>query len=244
MSRLREFAAAAGFAALCAASARAADVPQLPPPPIGAPIEKRPVYREDFSTGWYLRGDLGYAWPNISSATASTGSGLNASTLGKQYDVGFGVGIKSRWFRSDVTIDYASPFNYTGSLATSGDTTAKIQATSVLLNAYADLGTWYRLTPYIGVGVGAANVRLTSVSQPGFTGPTSANRWNLAWAAMAGVGWTVAPNLVIDFGYRFRSVGDAKSAGDAVGNLTFKNITANEVRVGLRWSFDDLYSDR
>jgi opacity protein-like surface antigen len=57
---------------------------------------------------------------------------------------------------------------------------------------------------------------------------------------MAGVGFTVSSNLVADLGYRYLNLGDTKSATDASGAMTFKNIAAHEVRVGLRWSFDDL----
>lgn len=56
---------------------------------------------------------------------------------------------------------------------------------------------------------------------------------------MLGVGYTVTPNVVADIGYRYLNLGDAKSA-DALGFMTFKNIASHQVRVGLRWSFDDL----
>ncbi len=242
MSQLRSLAVAIAMTASFAVNAHAADMPRLPPPIDSPPIvEKRPVIKEIFDSGWYLRGDLGYAWPQVSSATASTGASLSNSSLGKAYDAGFGVGVKSRWFRSDVTIDYSAPFTYSGTRLSAGDTTAKIQSTAVLFNVYADLGTWYRLTPYIGVGVGTANVRVSDIVQPGFNGANSASRWNLAWAAMGGVGWTVAPNLVIDIGYRYRNVGDAKGPDDTTGHLTFRNVAAHEIRAGIRWSFDDLY---
>ncbi len=241
MGQLRSVAVAVLVTVSFAASALAADMPRFPPPIDAPPIaEKHPV-KEIFDSGWYLRGDLGYAWSQVSSATASTGASLANGSLGNGYTVDFGVGVKSRWFRSDVTVDYASPVTYTGTLNSAGDTTAKIQSTAVLFNVYADLGTWYRLTPYIGVGVGTANVRVSEITQPGFNGPSSASRWNLAWAAMGGVGWTVAPNLVIDIGYRYRNVGDAKGPDDTVGHLTFRNVAAHEIRAGLRWSFDDLY---
>ena len=72
-----------------------------------------------------------------------------------------GAGIKSNWLRTDVTIDYASPLKYQGTVATAGDTTAKIQATTALFNGYLDLGTWYRITPYIGAGAGVAYARVS-----------------------------------------------------------------------------------
>lgn len=234
----------AGGIAFLAAAAHAADMPRLPPP-IEPPIEKPvPVLRDIFLTGWYLRGDVGYRWDRASRVTSVTGTNLTDSNFGKDYTVGGGAGFRSRWFRTDLTVDYATGFNYTGTFLAPGDTTAKIQSTTVLLNGYADLGTWYRLTPYVGVGAGGANVHLSGLTSPGFNGPTSSTRWNFAWAAMAGVGWTVARNMVIDFGYRYLSAGDVKSESGTTGNVTFKNVYAHELRLGLRWSFDDLYGDR
>jgi hypothetical protein len=33
--------------------------------------------------------------------------------------------------------------------------------------------------------------------------------------------------------------GDVDTASDAAGAMTLKNLAAHEVRVGVRWSFDD-----
>jgi opacity protein-like surface antigen len=118
-------------------------------------------------------------------------------------------------------------------VAAPDDTTAKIQSVNLLANGYLDLGTWYRLTPYIGAGAGMAMVRVTDVP-----GGSDHSRWNFAWAGMAGVAWTVTPNLQVDFGYRYLDVGKAQSGGSAP--VTFDNVAGHEVRVGMRWSFDDL----
>jgi opacity protein-like surface antigen len=61
----------------------------------------------------------------------------------------------------------------------------------------------------------------------------------LAWALMAGFGYAVAPNLMVDLGYRYLNFGDLTVGSDA-GAMTLKNLAAHEVRVGVRWSFDDL----
>lgn len=154
-----------------------------------------------------------------------------------------GAGIKGSWLRTDFTIDYASALNYQGSIASSGDTTAKIQATTALFNGYLDLGTWYHITPYIGAGAGVAYARLfdyASTAAPPFSGDTAKNQWNFAWAAMAGVGVALSHNLMLDAGYRYLNIGDLSTGSDAFGQMTLKNVAAHEVRVGLRWSFDDI----
>jgi opacity protein-like surface antigen len=231
-----------------ASLAEAADMPGYPPPLPPPPVrEVRPVLL-DFSTGWYLRGDLGYYWgKGLDPETTAPFSNPTNSSYGKGYTVGGGFGYKSRWLRTDVTIDYMAPMDYTGSAVTADDTTAKIQATTALFNGYIDLGTWYRITPYIGGGVGAAYVSVydyISTGAPPFAGDHHKDQWKFAWALTSGVAIAVAPNLMIDAGYRYLNLGDVATGSDAIGSTTFKNVAAHEVRVGLRWSFDDIYVPR
>jgi opacity protein-like surface antigen len=126
--------------------------------------------------------------------------------------------------------------------ASPGGTSAKVSASTILFNGYLDLGTWYRATPYIGAGAGTARVSISdysSAAMPPFSGDGSRSKWNFAWAAMAGVAYAISSNMMVDVGYRYLNIGDATTGSDAFGSTTLKNIAAHEVRVGLRWSFDD-----
>ena len=127
--------------------------------------------------------------------------------------------------------------------ATPGGTSAKVSASTFLFNGYLDLGTWYRATPYIGAGAGAARMRISdyaSTAMPPFSGDGANTKWNFAYAGMAGIAYAISPNTMIDVGYRYINFGDVTTGGDAFGSMTVKQIAAHEVRVGLRWSFDDL----
>jgi opacity protein-like surface antigen len=239
--------AVVGAMTVQAAGAMAADMPNTLPPP----AEYNPPFKEwrlpssfNFNTGWYLRGDLGYNWGRLDSAESATGyASPTNNDLGSSFVGGVGAGFKSSWLRTDLTIDYSSPAKYKGTIATPDDVTAKISAASALFNGYLDLGTWYHATPYIGAGAGVAYVITSdyvSTVAPPFSGDTSHSQWNFAWALMAGVGYRVTPNLMLDVGYRYIDFGDAKPKSDSFGTMTFKDVAAHEVRVGLRWSFDDL----
>jgi opacity protein-like surface antigen len=239
--------AVAGALSLPAAGAIAADMPNTLPPAYEHPaVLPAPIV--DLNTGWYLRGDLGYNWAHIDGAQSATGfpsptdNKLNGAAM-----AGVGAGIKTQWLRTDLTVDYSLPMKYEGAIRAPNDTTAKISAVSMLFNGYLDLGTWYHATPYLGAGAGTAFLQTSdymSSAAPPFTGDTAHKQWNFAWAVMAGVGYAVAPNLMIDVGYRYIDFGDVRTNADAFGAMTFKNIAAHEVRIGLRWSFDDLYSTR
>jgi opacity protein-like surface antigen len=236
--------AIAGALAAQITTTMAADMPgTLPPPGYPTRIVERTPPLFDANLGWYLRGDIGYAFGRIDSAQSVPGfPNPTASKLGNGYFGGVGGGFKSKWLRTDVTFDYNSALKYTGTIAAPGDVTAKMTAWSALFNGYIDLGTWYRMTPYIGAGAGAAMVNVSdyaSTAAPPFAGGLSRAQWNFAWAGMAGIGFVISPNTVIDLGYRYINFGDAKTGTDASGAMTFKNLAAHEVRIGLRWSFDD-----
>ena len=242
MSRLKGL-TIAGVLAAQVTTAMAADMPgTYAPLPIPERLQPRTF---ETNSGWYLRGDLGYDWGQTNDPQSQSGyPSAKTSALGNSPSGGFGFGIKRNWMRTDVTIDYAAAKDYKGTIATPDDVTAKTSAWSVLFNGYLDLGSWYRVSPYIGAGVGAARVRVfdyaSSVAPP-FAGGTSNTQWNFAWAAMAGVGVTLSSNLMMDAGYRYINYGDASSAADSFGSMKFKNLAAHEVRVGLRWSFDDYH---
>jgi opacity protein-like surface antigen len=234
MAWLRMSVTAAAALAMTGALARAADMP-------GYPSSPPPDYRSallDFNTGWYLRGDIGGRWGQLTGVqSVAPNPNPTDSSLGQGMIGSLGVGIKSNWLRTDVTVDYASPLNYQGTLASAGDTTAKIQATTALFNGYLDLGTWYRVSPYIGAGAGVAYVHVFDyATTASFSGDTSRTQWNFAYAGMAGIAFAVSNNLMMDVGYRYLNFGDVNT-----GAMTFRNVAAHEVQVGLRWSFDDLH---
>lgn len=242
MGLVRKSVIAIAGAAAGVSAAFAADMPRTRPTDLPPPTYVRPAMQP--LSGWYLRGDIGYRWGHVSGTTttapfASPGS----EKLGSSFAGGLGIGLKSDWLRTDGTIDFGSPMKYESTTVTANDTSAKVSAITALFNGYLDLGSWYGATPYIGAGVGAARLRVTeyqSTVAPPFTNDGSRSQWNFAWAGMAGVAYKVAPNMQLDVGYRYLALGDVSTGGDAFGNTTIKNIANHEVRVGLRWSIDDL----
>lgn len=224
---------------LVSEAAIAADMPgTVMPPPDVAPLSL-PIARP----AWYLRGDLGYYSGTMGGAQSAPGfASPTANDNGNGFIGGVGAGVKSDWLRTDVTVDYTA-MKYSGTIATPGDVTAKVNAVTALFNGYLDLGSWYGVTPYLGAGAGVANLRTSdyaSTVAPPFAADMSRSQWKFAWAVMGGIGYSIAPNLTIDAGYRYVNFGDVATAADSFGSMTLKNLAAHEVRVGVRWSFDDL----
>jgi opacity protein-like surface antigen len=234
--------------ALSVSAARAAD---LPPPP---PVEQvAPIVFE--TSGWYLRGDIGYGWYNngdFYQYELATSSGIGVwdnidGGDGVVADVGIGYKFNN-WFRADATVGYRFDHDVTGHAFLATNPAAenwwygKVNNTVLLANGYIDLGTWGGFTPYVGAGIGAAYTNSSwnplVGTAPGVSG------WNLAWALMAGFSYAVSSNLAIDIGYRYIHLGDTNSGAFSCPNSSctqtpvyYKDMAASDVRVGLRWTF-------
>jgi Opacity protein and related surface antigens len=230
-----------GLVLLSAGTASAADMRDFPP---SAPLlQNAPLLVDEFSSGWYLRGDVGYRWNKLDDVT---GIGPTPTVQDNKIDdswmIGGGVGYKWEWFRTDLTLDYGFKSKFASDSPLAGnDFTAKIDNVTGLVNVYGDLGTWWGFTPYIGGGIGFARLQVGDfrVKSSGVDDAPSNDKWNFAWAYMAGISYKVTGNYLIDLGYRHVNMGDITTGVDSIGDkLTFKKLTSDEVRLGFRYVLD------
>ena len=248
----------------------AADMPSImPAPPMYAPP---PV--EDFG-GWYLRGDIGFSNQKVKNVLDTNSAAYNnvavsqTSSFGSAGIFDLGVGYRfNNWLRVDVTGQYRGNSNFTGLdtitgtgpfvgfVGTDSYTATKSEAV-FLANAYADLGTWWCVTPFIGAGVGTARVSIANFTDTGdfinggqahsFNSAGQNSQWNFAWALHAGLAYKVAPGLTLEIAYSYLDMGKGltgpTNSFDQVTNTThapfsFNNITSNDVMLGLRWDLN------
>jgi opacity protein-like surface antigen len=243
MSRVLPIAAAimVGFTANFA---HAADL--LPPLP---DLDKPLIGDRPLGTGWYLRGDVGIGSTKIGSAVSEDAPGTRDHTnrrMGSAMSLGAGAGYQfNSWLRADVTIDHRFDARYRGRTRDGGADwhhQGQLSATTVLANAYLDLGTWYAFTPYIGAGLGFSSKRLNQyeITSGGATVATlpGRNRNDFAWALMAGVAIDTGANTSLDLGYRYLNLHNAGTAATAGhGSVSLRKIESHEFRAGLRWQF-------
>src|SRR5665647_2496006 len=244
MGRLKTLVVSGSALALSAALAQAADMPDYPTLPPPFLLQERPQQPVELSSGWYLRGDIGYRFQHIGSSSSGDTTmvpSLDSAKLDNAFLGGLGAGYKAGWFRFDLTGDYGWRGKYNAT--TTGGTTiaGKIDSFTVMLNGYLDLGTWAGITPYVGAGIGGANLIFSGYENPSAAAPMPStavpiHRWNTAWAAMAGVSYNFARNLLLDVGYRHADMGDVN--GGPSGQLTVKRLTGDEIRVGIRYLID------
>lgn len=121
-----------------------------------------------------------------------------------------------------------------------------IKTYTLMLNLYHDLGKWGQVTPYVGAGVGIAYNIMSDVyftDNPALVNRIAGDRdISLAWSLMAGLGYQVSNNAILDIGYRYLDMGKATSerhdnAGFINPRVRVEDITAHEFKVGLRYHF-------
>jgi opacity protein-like surface antigen len=255
----------AGAAALFSTAAFAADMPSIMPPP---PMQYAAPVQEDFG-GWYLRGDIGVGSQSFNKAhaviedfTAEKFSYRDNGFSGVSF-YGIGAGYQFNSFlRADITGEFRgrSSFNSKqyGSMGSVESLNGSMSSWVAMANIYADLGTWYCITPFVGAGVGVArntvhdlyDTALYNPFLPGAPGIVTAyaddagTKTSLAYALHAGLSYKVTPNLTVELAYRYLNLGDAASGNfhnadpafsTHPGPTTFKDIVSHDVKIGVRW---------
>ena len=262
-----KFLVAAGAVTLMSSAAFAADMPIAPPPMSYAPPPVEDFggwyLRGDIGMTNQRSDNLVLTTANP-AGFANAGMGWDSSTL---YDIGVGYRFNN-WLRADVTGQYRGAASFHGSqfstvgvlgpgISAVDNYTASKSEWVAMVNGYVDLGTWWCMTPFVGAGVGMSRNTISGFRDDGIlnnggqamssTFGATASKWNFAWALHAGVAYNVTRNVSLELAYSYMNLGDGVTGptnsfdGVTVVNasgFTFKNITSNDVKLGVRWQFD------
>ena len=241
--------------------AAAADILVPAPIPAGAPTSEEDIFVPapvpiPQTMRYYLRGDIGASFSDTGNArfaadaTATSDAELSDTTV-----VGIGAGVYfSPRFRGDITIDYRTKSDlntgisgvFNGSPVSGNEfDSIDLKTALILVNGYYDFRReGSRFTPYIGAGIGVAVHTLDNSPGWPFIGVTNYQDTQFAAAAMAGVAVDLRKGWKLDAHYRYLYMGDAsmntlvEDPGATTwidGDLKVEDITAHEVRVGMRY---------
>lgn len=261
MSNLRKAIVVAS--ALIMGQSIAANAADLLPPPVVEPVPiPEPVAVHDI----YLKGYIGITNQDTDTFTNDTIEAGNFTIIDHNFDsapfIGLGIGVsRGERFRFDATGEYRGRSDFTGldtyvdagcgpGVCTNEHTGIKSEWL-FLANAYWDITTFRGFTPYVGAGIGAAEITLESFKDinlvtNGLYWAKENSEWNFAWALHAGFSYEISDDLSFDFGYRYTYLGDGKTgkyytydpgAAQGLGELTLEDIDSHDVMVGLRWRF-------
>ncbi|MEP1209693.1 MAG: outer membrane beta-barrel protein [Rhizobiaceae bacterium] len=195
----------------------------------GEPTEYTEV---EFGTGWYLRGDIG---GGISSVDVESSYYSEDVDYGDPITIGLGAGYTfAEGLRMEVALNIFE--------------NSEINASNLMGNFYADLGTYAGFRPYVGAGLGAAYVYWDDFSLNGQCnagsvaecGVSGGEELTYAANAMLGVSYELSRGLNLDLGYRYTYFGEGGTTDttDTFGNvedLTVGNKSVHEMRLGLRY---------
>ncbi len=252
-----------GLAAFIAQSAPACAADLLPP----APSLDSPALRGRFApeSGAYLRADTGFGALQTRSAastfsTAPTGFQYDATQPGHAMLLGLGAGYQfNDYVRADVTGEYRGSARYTartsyvdaancGAARCSDAYSASTQSAALMANVYGEIGSWFDVTPYIGFGAGVAHTsfaQMTVVAANGHSAGQAprASQVRPSFALMAGASWDLSSRLKIEAGYRYMTLGAARSGamactpamGPCAGQVQQIGLSSHDLRIGLRY---------
>ena len=241
------------------------------------PIEPLPAPAPCCGGPWYLKGFLGAATPNVGSIFTEDFRTNDFTVLHEDIKSspfgGLGIGYDTgHYFRFDITGEYRGKslflaqdkfpnsngnFNNLGTPPLppgvfnpgTNEYTADIESWIGLANAYVDLGTWACITPYIGGGVGFANISVLGYKDVNVPNLSVAfgrdnTETNFAWAVYGGLAYDVTPSVTFDLSYRYTDLGDAHTGrvttfdgANSNNGLAINNITSNDLMLGVRWKF-------
>jgi opacity protein-like surface antigen len=239
-------------------AAQAADLPPPAYPPMVQPVPA------PFASGWYLRGDVGAGlvraqqFQYVPNPLNVNDFAINHFSLGDVFLADVGVGYQfNSWLRFDVTAEWRSQSKFYGIgsytmfcpvLNCDDVYNANLQSKILLANAYLDLGNWYGVTPFIGLGIGTAYNSILNLRDfgPQTGGSGSAHDTSVAdfaWAFHAGVALDITRNLKLEASYRYLSYGSPQTQIFCVGGCNpdtyrFRDLYSNDFRLGVRWMFE------
>ncbi len=187
-------------------------------------------------------------------------------------EVGLGCGSGSRGFRADMTFGFRQSRDFWGqpqtrtvtdnfedfgptivapgtSQTTRSDSDAfhtSVKSYSLLFNGFYDFGNFRGFVPYVGAGIGASYNIVDDVNAAWLQDSIEGDKkLSLAWQVSTGVGYQIRENMILDIGYRYLDLGDARSGriDESYGQfnvnppIRFEDLTSHEIKVGLRYHF-------
>ncbi|MEM7329026.1 MAG: outer membrane beta-barrel protein [Pseudomonadota bacterium] len=213
------------------------------------------------STGAFTTGNLGdgstldvaagtpYGW-----TTEFDGGSAFAGEIGARYSSGFRSGIEIVYSQADVdthtgvtlgggSIDGVDAAAIAGSPTPLGATVAAVVAdgrgdittTGVFLNGYYDFNQTGALQPYVGAGVGYADVSVTY--QPSGITVIDDSEGKIAYQVKAGATWRLENQWELFGEYAYRATEDVELNNQLFpGTLEIEN-TQNVFSIGARYKF-------
>ncbi|ELM3723347.1 porin family protein [Edwardsiella piscicida] len=177
------------------------------------------------NTGYYAGAKMGISAEHLFDQKDVNGNGMSNDNKG----VGNAGLVFGYNFENQFSLPVRAELDYTfRANATSGHTNdaaetndSRLGLQTLMVNGYYDIKTGTPFTPYVGAGIGYANVSLKN-DMNGDNVQSNSN--NFAWSVGTGVIYNVNERLDLDLGYKYLDAGKA-SAGNSQAKVTTHDVT-------------------
>lgn len=186
------------------------------------------------ASGPYVGGQAGVVF--LSDADISDPSGLTATA---EFDTGFGLGLVGGYdfdmFRLEGELFYKTNGIDQITLGLSAPADGDFTTLGLMVNAYYDFRTATPVTPYIGAGLGMAQVSAEDVTVGG-TLVADDDDMVFSYQLIAGIGYAVSNAVTLDLAYKYLGTADP-SLTDVDGAPFDTEYNSHNVVLGLRYKF-------
>jgi opacity protein-like surface antigen len=185
-----------------------------------------PYFSVNAGAVWVSDADLSIdGYGKFAELSFDTGYGVNAA-LGNSYNSGFRSEVEFAYRTNDVDDGKVSVPEF--DIYESGPVDGEMSSWAVMINGYYDFDTGSALKPFIGAGLGYANVDLE-------LGSDSDDDGVFAYQFMAGLGFAISKEVSLDLQYRFFATDDPEFSKYGAA-FEYEYMTHN-VMAGLRFNF-------
>jgi opacity protein-like surface antigen len=184
---------------------------------------------------WYIKGFGGATFPQDDDFELNTPIG--SFDTGLEYDTGYvlgfaaGVGLTPN---VAVELEYAYR-NADAELKDSGGDSGKTESNAFMVNAlykFTPLGATGQWQPYVGGGLGAADLNIEDFD---LVGGDLDSDYNFAYQVIGGVGYAINPNLSLNGEVRFFGINDQDIESDDLSLKTPYHTI--DLLVGVTYAF-------
>jgi outer membrane protein OmpA-like peptidoglycan-associated protein len=197
---------------------------------------------------WYIGGEGG--WTSLENQTGHFGD----ASLKAHYDSGFNIGARAgyEWGPWRFEEEFRYQQNELKSLSFGSNTLGIVPGShhadghatgyAFMTNAIYDFTFGWPITPHVGVGVGAVELR-DSFGLPGIGSIASNTDWEFGYQGIAGIRYNINPALAFDVDYRYLATtgGSKRTATNPVTHLPVSfstgDIATNSVVASLTVRF-------
>ncbi|MBW7983108.1 outer membrane protein [Enterobacillus tribolii] len=172
------------------------------------------------NTGFYAGAKMGISLEQQHGQSVNTGNGTTGIPRDTKQAGNAGL-VFGYNFMNDFNLPIRTELDYTyregtdsyHNVSNLGTNHNRVRVQSVMVNNYYDIQTGTPFTPYVGVGIGYANVKLDQ----SLAGNTNSGSYdNFAWSVGTGVSYAINSHLDLDVGYKYLDAGKGKANGSEV----------------------------